>query len=374
MSSGTATNPTNMSREKIERALLSEGEQYNRSRVLELERKLQDLHIQDDFSKQEIERLRSELSNMSQLSNLADQLKRDNANLCADLESTQRYMQQELSRRDNSSIQRDQLTRHVRRLENSNEDLRKKCVEAESRLSSANDRAASLRDHLAKTMQRAAELEKFREQKGGEDDSGVFGQALLERLEEQETELQYARAAAARTTTRYVLREATAAFEPVLMDVVNTVTGRTNKVSGVYSSRRAAELQGHYSKMLLDYKAMSGRHENLEKEHSTMVEETELLRKQLRDCTIALRNSRMQTAMKLAMQKSTLSKQKLSSNLYLSRGGGRYPNPNYPPMTGERSRNNTAGLQITSSAYSNLPKLKKQRSRTKIVDVHVPLP
>ena len=362
-----------MSREKIERALLSEAEQYSRSRVLELERKLQDLLIQDDFSKQEMEKLRSQLGNMSQLTNLADQLKRDNANLCADLESNQRYMQQELSRRDNSSIQRDQLTRHVRRLENNNEGLRRKLVESDTRLAAANDRAASLRDHLAKTMQRAAELEQF-EQKTGQsnEEENVFGQALLERLEELEAELVFARAAATRTTTRYVLREATEPFQPVLMDQVHTITGRVNKVSGVFTNRKQAELQGHYSKMLMDYKALSGRQEEIEKEHNSMVEENELLRKQLRDCTVQLRNSRMQTAMKLAMQKSKMGKSMLSSNLYLSRGG-RQSQKSFMMQGNSTTRTSKGnGLQITNAIQTSLPKLKKQRSRTKIVDVSIP--
>jgi chromosome segregation ATPase len=370
-----------VTREKVEHALLSEGEQFNRSRVLELERQVQNLLIQDDIHKQEIERLRGELGNMTQLRNLIQQLKRDNANLCADLEQSQHYVQQELSRRDTSSIQRDQLTRHTKQLDQNNVNLRKKLVEADARLAAANDRAGNLRDHLAKTMKRAAELEAIRDQRGSkEEEGGVFGQAMLERLEELEAELVFTRAAAARTTTKYVLREATGAFEPVMLEEVHTIAGRGTKVSGVFGNRKTAELYGRNSKLTMDYKSLSKTHKDMEKDHSMMVEETEMLKKQLRDCTVQLRNARMQTAMKLAMQKSVLSKQKLSSNLYSSRGGiggGHSTSHSDMRLANEKTRN--ASLQIASSQYSNsrstpqlLPVLQNQLSKTRILDVLIP--
>jgi chromosome segregation ATPase len=400
-----------ISQGKIERALLSEAEQFNRTRVLELERQVQDLMLADDFKEQTIERLRSELGSMTQLSNLAEQLKRDNAHLSADLEANQRFMRQEFSKRDNTSVQRDELTRKVRRIERKNDSLRKQFQEAKSQLTAANERAANLREHLAQIMQRSAQMEKQQEQGGGNSVGGIentptFGAALLERLEELEAELKLAKAASTRTTTRYVLREATEAFQPVYMEEVHTVTGRFNKVSGVFSSRKTAEMAGHLSKLKLDYKALSAAHEDMEKEYVSMVEETETLRRHLDECMKQLRNSRLQTAMKLAMQKSVLSKQKLSSALYMSRGGERSMGMNGSlgmgiggkKMNGSRflntaastlgiSRSNTAGgiakgnaLQITPKVKTpssimkskNLPKLKKNISKTKIVDVAIP--
>ena len=210
---------------------------------------------------------------------------------------------------------------------------------------------------------------------GSGEGSGVFGAALIERLEELEEELQFAKAAAARITTRYVLREATKAFQPVYMEEIHTVTGRFNKVSGVFASRKTAEMTGQLSKLKLDYKSLSMQHETIEKEYTGMVEETEMLRRQLKDCMKQLRNSRLETAMKLAMQKSVLSKEKLSSALYLSRGGGRSRGLNGGGLgiglgiggrrtgTGKKtSRSNTA-LHISSKKQSlkkNLPKLKQE--------------
>lgn len=382
MSSSDAT----VSREQIERALLSEADHFNRTRVIELERHVQELMLAADLKDAHIEKLNGELGHMAQLSNLTDQLKRDNANLCADLEANQLYMQQEFSQRDNTSVQRDELRRKLRRTEKKNETLRKQCIESDSRLAAANERASKLRDHLAKTMQRAAEMENRHGHRSGAEGgggggvqgsgegSGVFGAALIERLEELEAELQFAKAAAARITTRYVLREATKAFQPVYMEEIHTVTGRFNKVSGVFASRKTAEMTGQLSKLKLDYKSLSMRHETIEKEYTGMVEETEMLRRQLKDCMKQLRNSRLETAMKLAMQKSVLSKEKLSSALYLSRGGGRSRGSNGGGLgiglgiggrrtgTGNRAPRSKTALHISSKKQSlkNLPKLKQQ--------------
>jgi hypothetical protein len=386
-----ASSDATVSREQIERALLSEADHFNRSRVIELERHVQELMLAADMKDAHIEKLNGELGHMAQLSNLTDQLKQDNANLCADLEANQLYMQQEFSQRDNTSVQRDELKRKLRRTEKKNETLRKQCIESDSRLAAANERASKLRDHLAKTMQRAAEMENRHGHKSGAEGSGsggggggvegsgegsgVFGAALIERLEELEEELQFAKAAAARITTRYVLREATKAFQPVYMEEIHTVTGRFNKVSGVFASRKTAEMTGQLSKLKLDYKSLSMQHETIEKEYTGMIEETEMLRRQLKDCMKQLRNSRLETAMKLAMQKSVLSKEKLSSALYLSRGGGRSRGLNGGGLgiglgiggrrtgTGKKtSRSNTA-LHISSKKQSlkkNLPKLKQE--------------
>lgn len=380
-----ASSDATVSREQIERALLSEADHFNRTRVIELERHVQELMLAADLKDAHIEKLNGELGHMAQLSNLTDQLKRDNANLCADLETNQLYMQQEFSQRDNTSVQRDELRRKLRRAEKKNETLRKQCIESDSRLAAANERASKLRDHLAKTMQRAAEMEnrhghKFGAEGGGGgvqgsgEGSGVFGAALIERLEELEAELQFAKAAAARITTRYVLREATEAFQPVYMEEIHTVTGRFNKVSGVFASRKTAEMTGQLSKLKLDYKSLSMRHETIEKEYTGMVEETEMLRRQLKDCMKQLRNSRLETAMKLAMQKSVLSKEKLSSALYLSRGGGRGRESNGGGLgiglgiggrrtgTGKRTPRSKTTLHISSKKQSlkNLPKLKQE--------------
>lgn len=168
-----ASSDETVSREKIERALLSEADHFNRTRVIELERQVQELMIAADFKEQQIEKLRSELGNMTQLSNLTDQLKRDNANLCADLEANQLYMQQEFSQRDNTSVQRDELIRKLRRADKKNDTLRKKCIESDSRLAAANERASKLRDHLAKTMQRATEIENQHGHKYGIEGSRV---------------------------------------------------------------------------------------------------------------------------------------------------------------------------------------------------------
>ena len=87
-----------------------------------------------------------------------------------------------------------------------------------------------------------------------------------------------------------------------------------------------------------------------------------------------LRNSRLETAMKLAMQKSVLSKEKLSSALYLSRGGGRGRESNGGGLgiglgiggrrtgTGKRTPRSKTTLHISSKKQSlkNLPKLKQE--------------
>jgi hypothetical protein len=97
--------------------LLSEADHFNRSRVIELERHVGELMLAADMKDAHIEKLNGELGHMAQLSNLTDQLKQDNANLCADLEANQLYMQQEFSQRDNTSVQRDELKRKLRRTE-----------------------------------------------------------------------------------------------------------------------------------------------------------------------------------------------------------------------------------------------------------------
>ena len=105
------------SQAKLDSAMLTKGEAFSRNRVQQLERRVQEMAIHEDIVQAELERLREQAQLVPQLQALTEQLKRDNANLCADLESAQRFLKQHDRRRDNVAGQRDEFAMRTRRLE-----------------------------------------------------------------------------------------------------------------------------------------------------------------------------------------------------------------------------------------------------------------
>ena len=334
------------SQAKLDSAMLTKGEAFSRNRVQQLERRVQEMAIHEDIVQAELERLREQAQLVPQLQALTEQLKRDNANLCADLESAQRFLKQHDRRRDNVAGQRDEFAMRTRRLEEENEMLRHRLSIADADLRTANERSDALRQNLSDALQRGAELERGGGSKSLAQDTGIFGEALLERLEEQESELVKVKAAAARTTTRYVLHEAAGPWEVATLDEIqvlarpgNDGSGHVGKLKGkgrssVFSSRRAAEAQGQLGKLTMDYKRLREEHSAMEESHNSMIEEVEMLRRELENKTKRLRDARMQRNFKLAAQKASLTKQRLTRNLYMSRGMIDMSAPSANVMTG----------------------------------------
>ena len=352
------------SKQKIESAMLTESEHFTRSRIQQLERKIQEMAIHEDIVQAELEKLREQAQLVPQLRALSEQLKQDNANLCADLESAQTFLRQHDVRRDNIEGQRDKYQVRNRRLEDINKQLRSQLSVANADLKSATERASSLRDSLSDALRRGVELEKLNG--GGRtlaEDSGIFGEALLQRLEEQESELLEVKAAAARTRTRYILREPTGPWEVATLDEVTVMArhGDSNKGKGrssVFASRRAAEAQGQLSKLILDHKQLLADHSAMDQSHNSLVEETEMLRRELENRTKSLRNAKMHNNFKLAAQKASLTKQRLTRNLYMSRGMIDMGAPSASVLAGratrypERAATGKSGLRIAAAAFS----------------------